>query len=56
MLNDLEKEPAYKRKNVKLENVIPSEQNNYSRFTLSDDNNNRPEIRPNNSFLHDRVD
>lgn len=56
MLSDLEKEPAYKRKNVKLENVIPSEQNNYSRFTLSDDNNNRPEIRPNNSFLHDRVD
>lgn len=56
MLNDLEKEPAYKRKNVKLENVLSSDQTNYSRFALNDDGNNRPEIRPNNSFLHDRVD
>jgi len=55
-LNDLEKEPAYKRKNVQLENVPTSNESQVSRFTLTTDQDNKPEIKSNNSFLHDRVD
>jgi len=53
-LADLEREPAYKRKNIKLENVPNSGDSSVSRFTLSLDE--KPELRQNNSFLHDRVD
>lgn len=53
-LADLEREPAYKRKNVKLENVPNSGDSSISRYTLSQDE--KPELRQNNSFLHDRVD
>jgi len=55
-ISDLEKEPAYKRKNIKLEDVPSSDDTQVSRFTLSSDQDNKPEIRPNNTFLHDRVD
>jgi cell division protein FtsZ len=56
-INDLEREPAYKRRNVTLDNVPNSADSNISRLTLSmDDNDRNPEIRANNSFLHDRVD
>jgi cell division protein FtsZ len=56
-INDLEREPAYKRRNVKLENVPNSADSSISRYTLSiDENDKKPELRANNSFLHDRVD
>ncbi len=56
-ISDLEKEPAYKRRNVRLENVPNSADSSVSRLTLSvDDADRKPEIRANNSFLHDRVD
>lgn len=56
-INDLEREPAYKRKNVSLDNVPNSAESNISRLTLSlDENDRNPEIKANNSFLHDRVD
>ena len=56
-ISDLEREPAYKRRNVKLENVPNSGDSSISRYTLSlDENDKKPEIRANNSFLHDRVD
>jgi len=55
-ISDLEDEPAYIRKKVRLDNVEHSSENNASRFTLGDDGENNPEIRPNNSFLHDNVD
>ncbi len=55
-LSDLEKEPAYKRKNIQLENVPASGETQVSRFTLTNDQDNKPEIKSNNSFLHDRVD
>lgn len=56
-ISDLEKEPAYKRRNVRLENVPNSADSSVSRLTLSiDENDRKPEIRANNSFLHDRVD
>jgi cell division protein FtsZ len=53
---DLEKEPAYMRKNVKLDNVTPSNETDMSRFTLSNDEEKKTELRQNNSFLHDNVD
>ncbi|SNC66829.1 cell division protein FtsZ [Hymenobacter gelipurpurascens] len=44
--------PAYLRRQVKLENVVPSSEQNISRFNLSDDN----ELLGDNRFLHDNVD
>lgn len=55
-ISDLEDEPAYIRRKVKLDNVEHSSENNVSRYTLGDDGENNPEIRSNNSFLHDNVD
>lgn len=56
-ITDLEKEPAYKRRNVRLDNVQNSAESNVSRFTLSvDENEKKTELRTNNTFLHDRVD
>lgn len=55
-LTELEKVPAYVRRNVDLEKDAPSHSSpELSRYTLSD-NDGKPEIRPNNSFLHDNVD
>jgi len=54
-LQELENEPAYKRKQKTLEDVPHSSQSQVSRFTLSFDDG-ETEIRPNNSFLHDNVD
>ncbi len=56
-IRDLEKEPAYKRKNKKLTEVPHSSDQQISRLTLFEDAlNNKAEIRTNNSFLHDNVD
>ena len=55
-INDLENEPAYLRRSVKLDSVNHSSETSVSRFTLGDDGENNPEIRSNNSFLHDNVD
>ncbi len=52
---DLEKEPAYIRKNAALENVPHSSESAVSRFTLTTEQG-VSEIKPNNSFLHDNVD
>ena len=55
-LEELEKEPAYKRKKVDLDNSKPSEESKVSRFSLYEDEEKRVEVRSNNSFLHDNVD
>lgn len=58
-LESLEKQPAYMRRGVDLDPVAHSSEPTVSRYTLSNqqgDENKRPEIRPNNSFLHDNVD
>ncbi|MBP6334689.1 MAG: cell division protein FtsZ [Bacteroidia bacterium] len=55
-LADMEKEPAYKRRNVKLNNTPHSSDSNVSRYTLSSDDEKKTELRQNNSFLHDNVD
>ncbi len=55
-LNELEKEPSFVRQNIKLDNVNYSTESNVSRYTLSEGEEKRMEIKPNNSFLHDNVD
>ncbi|MFM2135786.1 MAG: cell division protein FtsZ [Bacteroidota bacterium] len=55
-LTELEQEPAYKRKNVKLENPQHSSESNISRYTLSTEDEKKAQIKSNNSFLHDNVD
>lgn len=54
-LQELENEPAYKRKQKTLDDVPYSSDSQVSRFTLSFDDG-ATEIRSNNSFLHDNVD
>lgn len=54
-LQELENEPAYKRKQMQLKEVPHSSESQISRFTLSNEEG-QTEIRPNNSFLHDNVD
>lgn len=51
---DLEKEPAYKRLGVDLDEV--NDESNKSRISFGVDGNNDPKLRSNNSFLHDNVD
>ncbi len=55
-IRDLEKEPAYKRRNKKLNDVPHSSESQVSRLTLFEDAANKTGIRTNNSFLHDNVD
>ena len=52
-INDIEKEPAYKRQGIDLDCDIPDIP---SRTSLSNDENNDLQLRSNNSFLHDNVD
>jgi cell division protein FtsZ len=52
----LEKQTAFERKNIILENKTPSTESSVSRYTLSEGDDKKIEIRPNNSFLHDNVD
>ncbi|TJZ50810.1 cell division protein FtsZ [Sphingobacterium olei] len=54
-LQELENEPAYKRKQKPLDNLPHSSESQVSRFTLSFEEG-ETEIRSNNSFLHDNVD
>jgi cell division protein FtsZ len=59
-ITDLEKEPAYKRKKIELDDVPHSSKESMSKFTLSEgtDSNGQTkiELKENNSFLHDNVD
>lgn len=54
VLNELENQPAYLRKGIALDNVDHSSDSNVSEWTISDDE--EPEVKDNNSFLHDNVD
>ena len=57
---DMENEPAYKRRQVELDDVEHSSDSQASRYTLRDDTGadgeNRTTLNDNNSFLHDNVD
>ena len=59
-LNEIENVPAYKRRNVELDELNPSSESDISKYTLweseDDDGEKRTGLRDNNSFLHDNVD
>jgi cell division protein FtsZ len=53
---DLENQPAYVRRNVQLNEVQSSAEEQNSRLTLGKDDQGETGLRSNNSFLHDNVD
>jgi len=55
-IQELENVPAYRRKEISLQQNTPSSESEVSRFTLLTDDEGNTEIRRNNSFLHDNVD
>lgn len=55
-IQELENVPAYKRKEIALQQTPPSDESQISRFSLLSDDEGKTEIRNNNSFLHDNVD
>jgi cell division protein FtsZ len=55
-IEELENEPAYKRKGINLEDVRHSSEMEISRTSLIEEPEKKPELRTNNSFLHDNVD
>jgi cell division protein FtsZ len=55
-IREMEREPAYKRRNKKLEDVPHSSETQISRLSLFEDASGKPELKSNNSFLHDNVD
>lgn len=57
-IDELENIPAFKRKNIELDEMeeIENQEKEISRFSLSDDENGNIKIKNENSFLHDNVD
>lgn len=55
-IQELENVPAYKRKEIALQQTPASSESQISRFSLLTDDEGKTEIRNNNSFLHDNVD
>jgi cell division protein FtsZ len=53
-IEEIEKEPAYKRQGINL-NENPKG-GKVSRTSLGEDSNDEIQLRSNNSFLHDNVD
>lgn len=56
VVDELENIPAYRRKNMNVQNNRNRFENKLSRFSLSPDEDNQTFLRDNNSFLHDNVD
>ncbi|MBI9034050.1 MAG: cell division protein FtsZ [Bacteroidales bacterium] len=55
-LKFMEDVPAYKRREVELSENTSSKSENISRYTLGEVDDNKVELRANNSFLHKEVD
>ncbi|MGV8815388.1 MAG: cell division protein FtsZ [Gelidibacter sp.] len=55
-VDEIEKEPAYKRQGVNLEDNKYSSEIRASRMSVGTDDNDDIQLRSNNSFLHDNVD
>lgn len=55
-IDEIEREPAYKRQGVNLEDAQHSSETNTSRLSVGTDDNDDIQLRSNNSFLHDNVD
>ena len=54
VVNELENQPAYLRRNIQLDNVAPSDNRELSEWTVSDDA--EMPLRRDNRYLHDNVD
>lgn len=54
-IEDIEKQPAYKRMGIDLDDA-PTKDSGLSRTSLSTDDNDEIQLRSNNSYLHDNVD
>ena len=55
-IEEIEKEPAYKRQGVSLNDTEHSSDLHTSRTTIGLDDNDEVQLRSNNSYLHDNVD
>jgi len=58
-VNEMEKKPAYLRRKVPLEDQPHSSESNVSKYTLDtneEEEEQKPKLKENNSFLHDNVD
>lgn len=55
-IDELEKEPAYKRRGIEIDSKHYSVDFQQTNTTISLDSNDEIKIRTNNSFLHDNVD
>ncbi len=55
-IDDIEKEPAYKRQGIDLTDTQHSSETDSSRTSVDLDENDEIQLRSNNSFLHDNVD
>ncbi len=55
-LTELEQEPAFVRRKISLDNTPHSSESQVSKYTLTETDDKKVEIRSNNSFLHDNVD
>lgn len=55
-IQELENEPAFVRRNISLDESVPSKEDNNSRFSVGKDSEGNSSLNSNNSFLHDNVD
>ena len=55
-MEEMERIPAYLRRNIDLPDASLLNDSQVSRYTLGTDANNKTGLRENNSFLHDNVD
>ena len=55
-IEEIEKEPAYKRQGVNLDEAAHSSTEHSSRTSVGLDDNDEVQLRSNNSYLHDNVD
>lgn len=56
-IEDLEKVPAYIRRKVQLNPVVPSSESNVARYVLGEDDDFNAEIKPNDiPFMHNKPD
>ena len=55
-IDQLENEPAFIRKKIKLDKTKPSEESKISKYSLSEDDEKNSKIREDNAYLHDNVD
>ncbi len=55
-IDDLEKEPAYVRKKIKIDDIKYSDESKISKFSLSDDEEFNSRLSEDNPYLHDNVD